>query len=98
MASPAPRQLVFPAAVLAAAGAVWYLWTNHGSGHGVSLADQAFSAKSYDAYAWWATHRECAFHRNFPQEMGPSCLPSPLANQDGALSTSPRNNEESPYG
>lgn len=90
--------LAFPALVAAAGAFVWYLWSNQGQGHGVTLEDHSFSGMSYDSYAWWATHREEAHVRHFPQEMGPSCLPQPLQNQDGALSTSVRNNEESPYG
>lgn len=95
MAKPA---LAFPAVVAAVAGAVWYLWTNQGRGHGVTLENAAFASSSFEPYAWWSSHRQEAFVRHFPQEIGPHCLPSPLQSQDGALATSPRNNEESPYG
>jgi hypothetical protein len=90
--------MAFPAIVAAVAGGVWYLWSNQGTGHGLTLEDKAFSPMSWEPYAWWSTHREEAHVRHFPQEMGPSCLPAPLSTQEGALSTSPRNNEESPYG
>lgn len=93
-----PRGLAFPAAVALAATVTWYVWTNQGQAHGVALEQEAYSPDSYDCYAWWSHHRAQGFIRHFPREMGPNCLPTPLQNQDGALSTSPRNNEESPYG
>lgn len=98
MASAAPRGVAFPAAVAVAGVVVWYVWSNQGKTHAISMEDAAFSAKSWEPYAWWATHRPDSLLRHYPQQVGPNCLALPLANQDGALSTSPRNNEESPYG
>jgi hypothetical protein len=89
--------LALPAAVAVAAVVVWYVWTNQGKAHTLTLENLA-AGQSWDPYAWWAHHREEAWTKNYPQTVGPNCLPAPLANQDGALSTSPRNNEESPYG
>ena len=89
-------RLAFPLAVAATAAMVWYLWSNQGTAHGVSLETKAFAPMSYEPYAWWMTHRTSGFVRNYPDRVGPNCLDEPLESQTGSVST--RNQEESPYG
>lgn len=96
MASAAAAQrMALPLAVAAAAAVVWYLWTNQGTAHGVSLERAAFAADSYRPYAWWMTHRTGGYVRHYPTTVGVNCLPEPLESQQGAVST--RNQAESPY-
>lgn len=88
--------LALPLAAAALAGIVWYLWSNQGETHGISLQDRAYADTSYQPYAHWMTHRSGGCVRNYPDRVGPNCLDEPLESQTGAVSA--RNQEESPYG
>lgn len=81
------RQKLLLAALVVAGVGAWYVWANQGQAHGLTLREQADAPNSYSPYAWWSHHREGAWVRHYPSEMGPACLHIPLPSQEGAIST-----------
>lgn len=93
--SPASVRMALPVALAVLGAGVWYLWTQEGRTHSVTLESHAYSDISYDIYADWRTMRNGGTCRHYPEVQGPNILNRPLANEDGAIST---NQEASPYG
>lgn len=65
---------------------VWYLWTNQGKAHKVTVDPRAVDPP-YAPYRSWITMRPGGYVHQFPDRVGPACLDSPIQNgDDGALS------------
>jgi hypothetical protein len=82
------KKLIMPLGVGILGVVVWYLWTNEGETHNVSV-DAAYAPINFDPYAQWATHgsRGKAYVHHYPETVAPNCIPLILQTEDGAIST-----------
>ena len=75
---------------LAGAAVVAFLWIGEGKmpdGPNLTL-DSVFDPETFNAYAWWKSHSNgAAYVHHYPERLAPNCLPQPLANEVGAIST-----------
>ena len=65
---------------------IWYVYTNKGV-HTLTLDEQSYAPAAYAPYADWWHQRTGATLRHYPDRVGPACLGSVLAAEDGAIST-----------
>lgn len=84
--------LVLFLATIALTSGVWYLWSNKGQTHGLSLQDESIS-ENFQPYSWWMHHRSSDKVYAYPNRVGPVCLEQELTNQDGALASTVLPNE-----
>jgi hypothetical protein len=79
------QRFALPAGALIAAAVIWYVWTNEGQAHNVSIDFN--SETQYDPYAWWAGHSKGnAYVHHYPESVGQNCLPAPIDNLEGSYS------------
>lgn len=77
-----------PLALAALALAAYGAWAFFGGAPKVSLDERVSGPTGYNPWAHWRTTGQgLAFTRWYPARVGENCLPDPLANQDGSLST-----------
>jgi hypothetical protein len=83
------QMTLFTLAAAAFAAGVWYVWSNEGGTHTITLDQIAYADNGYSPYAWWATHggRGEAYVHHFPDKVAPNCLPEIFSTEVGTLAT-----------